>query len=441
MPTVIRRSLVVAAALALAVVLPARAADDVARAREILKLYLDGKDDAFREAGTEDVKKALRPGQVTAMHAQVEAQIGKYLSESGETHTSQGGLTSVTFALEHERGTIKLLVAVDGEGRMAGFFVAGLDQKVAWQPPSYVDPSRFSETNVVVGADPWALPGTLSLPKVDGGAKVPGVVLVHGSGPNDADETILANKPFKDLAHGFASRGIAVVRYVKRTKQHGAKMTGPPTLDDETIDDAVSAAALLRARPEVDPARVFVVGHSLGGTAAPFIARKDGKLRGLVSLAGTPRPALDLVAEQIEHIARVDGSLSDEEAKQIADFKKTCADIRAGKKEALDANLMGAPGSYWLFFDTLDPAGAAKSLSLPMLFLQGGRDYQVTAPCFAAWKAALEGKKDVTFREYPKLNHLFIAGEGPSSPSEYSTPGHVDEAVVKDVAAWILALK
>jgi dienelactone hydrolase len=325
---------------------------------------------------------------------------------------------------------------------MAGFFVAGIEPRVSWTAPEYADPAAFTEETVVVGKDPWALPAMLSLPKpANANARVPAVVLVHGSGPNDADETILANKPFKDLAWGLASRGIAVLRYEKRTKAHGAKMTGDVTLYDETIDDAVSAAALLRERKEIDPERVFVLGHSLGGTAAPFIAKKDGKLRGLVILAGTPRPALDLVVEQIEHMARLDGAVSDEEKEGVDGFKKSAADIRAGKQEALDANLLGAPGKYWLTFDTLDAAGAAKSLSLPMLFLQGGRDYQVTGVCFAAWKTALEARKGVTFRLYEKLNHLFIAGEGVSSPDEYGKPGHVDGAVIRDVAEWILAAK
>lgn len=432
-------------ALAAALVAPRPALADeaatVARAREILRLYLDGKFDAFRETGTPDVKGALRPGLADQMAAQIAAQIGAFRKEIGETHSSQGGLTSVTFALDHERGTLKLLVAVDAEGRMAGFFVAGLEPRSDWKAPDYADPSAFSEESVVVGADPFALPGTLTLPREKG--PLPAVVLVHGSGPNDADETILANKPFKDLAWGLATRGIAVLRYDKRTKAHGAKMTGAVSLDEETIDDAVAAAALLRSRKEIDPARVFVVGHSLGGTAAPFIAKKDGKLAGIVLLAGTPRPALDLVVEQMEHIARQSGApgIDDAEKAGIDEFRKSAADIRAGKKEALEANLLGAPGAYWASFDTLDAAGAAKALSIPILVCHGGRDYQVTAACLDAWKKALGARPNVSFEVFEKLNHLFIAGDGVSAPEEYALPGHVDAAVVGRVADFVRKTK
>ena len=76
-----------------------------------------------------------------------------------------------------------------------------------------------------------------------------------------------------------------------------------------------------------------------------------------------------------------------------------------------------------------------------MLILQGERDYQVTPEDFARWKAALGSRRDVTFHSYPALNHLFIAGTGPSLPAEYQVQGHVAEEVIRDIAAWILATR
>ena len=74
---------------------------------------------------------------------------------------------------------------------------------------------------------------------------------------------------------------------------------------------------------------------------------------------------------------------------------------------------------------------------MPMLILQGERDYQVTMADLEGWRKALSGKSGVTIKSYPTLNHLFMPGEGKSKPSEYEQPGHVADVVVDDIAAWI----
>ena len=132
--------------------------------------------------------------------------------------------------------------------------------------------------------------GTLSTPAGDG--PFPGVVLVHGSGPQDRDETIGGFRPFQDLAQGLASRGIAVLRYEKRTKVYEKELAGTRdmTIKDEVLDDALAALGLLRATPGVDRRRVFVAGHSLGALLAPRIAVLDGSLAGVVLLAAPSRP-------------------------------------------------------------------------------------------------------------------------------------------------------
>ncbi len=98
---------------------------------------------------------------------------------------------------------------------------------------------------------------------------------------------------------------------------------------------------------------------------------------------------------------------------------------------------LGVPASYWLDIRGYQPGKAAKELKLAMLILQGERDYQVIAEDLAGWKEHLSGRKDVTFKTYPKLNHLFIAGEGKSTPKEYLKAGHIAKEVIEDIAAWI----
>ncbi len=143
----------------------------------------------------------------------------------------------------------------------------------------------------------------------------PAVVLVHGSGPNDRDETFGPNKTFKDLALGLGSRGVAVLRYDKRTKVYGAKVSklNPFTLKAETIDDALEAVALLRKEPGIDATAIFVLGHSLGGTAAPRIGAADSGIAGLIMLAGAVRPLEQSIVDQMQYLADADGVISDAE--------------------------------------------------------------------------------------------------------------------------------
>src|SRR4051794_11541515 len=168
--------------------------------------------------------------------------------------------------------------------------------------------NHFTEEPVVVGSGEWALPGTLTLPT--GTGPFPAVVLVHGSGPHDRDETIGPNKPFRDLAWGLAAQGVAVLRYEKRTHEHPAKLMPLKeklTIREESVDDAVAAVALLRKQKEVDGKRIFVVGHSLGAIVAPKVAALEPAVAGIVLLAGSPRPFEDIILDQLTYLASLKG--------------------------------------------------------------------------------------------------------------------------------------
>jgi dienelactone hydrolase len=272
------------------------------------------------------------------------------------------------------------------------------------------------------------LPGTISLPKRT--RLVPGVVLVHGSGPHDRDETIGPNKVFKDLAWGLASRGIAVLRYDKRPASVRPK-TG--TVKDETVDDAVAAVDGLAVQPGVDKARLFVLGHSLGGMLAPRIAFASASLKGFIVLAGTTRPLEDVIVDQFTYLRGADAP----ETSAAQDFARRVRDPQLRADMSVDFMGSPMPASYWLDLRGYRPEELAATLGKPMLVLQGGRDYQVTMEDFGGWKRALAGRPHATLTVYPALNHLFISGEGRSIPSEYLQPGHVDPQVVTDIADWI----
>jgi dienelactone hydrolase len=409
---------------------------------------LAGKDFQGATAHFADsLKAAIPPGQLPAVWAAIQSQIGAYKRRVAVRTEKQGAYEIVFVTAEFERATVDFKVSVDGTGKIGGFFVvppqpaAGQAAQPEYAPPAYVHRDLFGEREVTVdagGSGEWPLPGTLAVPA--GPGPFPAVVLVHGSGPNDRDETIEGNKPFRDLAWGLASRGVAVLRYEKRTRQHADKLGGVKnfTVQEETVDDAVAAADLLRHTPGIDPRRVFVLGHSLGGMLVPRIGRRDPRLAGLIVMAGGGRPLEDIILEQAAYLGSIStgGVAAEARQQQLEYWRGEVAKVKALKPGDTSVAL-SAPASYWLDLRGYDPPAAAKALRQPLLILQGERDYQATMDDFRAWQRGLVGRPGVTFKTYPKLNHLFIEGEGKSTPAEYETPGHVSAAVIADIAAWI----
>jgi dienelactone hydrolase len=339
-----------------------------------------------------------------------------------------------------EKEPMDLKVAFDKEKHIAGFFLTATRPTEFVDAP-YVNRDAYREEEVTVGKEgEWPLPGTLTLPKGEG--LFPAVALVHGSGPHDRDETIGPNKPFRDLARGLASQGVAVLHYEKRTKEHGPKFVALKsyTLKEEVIDDARAAVSLLRVHKAIDPKRIVVAGHSLGGVAAPGIAEQEPWLAGVILLAGNSRPLEDVILEQFTYIYSLNGDISPEDRKELRKVKTQVARV---KDPALAADTpreelpLRIPGFYWLYLRTYDPVAIAVKLKMPLFVLQGERDYQVTMDDFAGWQKGLAGKKNATFKSYPALNHLYMEGKDKARPDEYEKAGHVAREVVDDIANWV----
>lgn len=373
----------------------------------------------------------------------VQAQSGAYLRQltpQEETVTQNGVQYTVCLVpCEFQNATVPIKVVIDAQAHVCGlFFLPPKAQPVAYTPADYIDVQRFTEQQVTIHSGTCDLPGMLDIPA--NVARVPAVVLVHGSGPNDRDETIGPNKPFRDLARGLASRGIAVLRYDKRTLVYPDKFAKAFTIKDEIIDDAVAAAAFLRTQPAVDGKQIYVLGHSLGGFAAPRIARADPQLAGLIILAGAARPLEDILLEQMTYLGSLRGALSPDAQQQLEQIKSQVALIKSPRLMTLAPDtpfLFGAPPAYWRDLRDYQPAQLAKRLPQAMLILQGGRDYQATEEDFQLWKTALATRTDVKLKLFPQLNHLFISGAGKSTPSEYAVAGHVDKTVIEEIAGWI----
>jgi dienelactone hydrolase len=409
-----------------------------------VKAFFDSCAKEDYEAAAKDfndaVRKALPPEKVKEMWQGLHKKLGPLKQQGPPKTETKGKYDIVMVVCQFDKLTLDARFTFSADGKIAGLgFVPTATTE--YKAPNYVKRDTFREVEIKIGeGGPWELPGTLSIPIGDG--PFPAVVLVHGSGPNDRDETILANKPFRDLAWGLSTRGIAVLRYEKRTRVHGEKMVGKdfPTVKEEVVDDALAAVALLRTRKEIDPKRVFVLGHSLGGLMAPRIGEQDVKIAGLIVLAGNTRPLEDLVLEQFTYLYSLEGPTEE----QKAELQKIKDQVARVKDPNLAADTpgkelpLGVPGAYWLALREYHPAETAANLRMPMLIMQGERDYQVTMEDFALWKKHVSGRKNVSLRSYPKLNHLFMDGEGKAKPEEYMKAGHVAPAVIDEITAWLV---
>lgn len=409
-------------------------ADLEAAAKALVDKLAHG-DNAGATAGFDDTMRAALPAdKLGAVWAQLQGQAGAFGGIEEARVKREGGHYTAYVTCRFAKAKLAAKVVFDAQARIAGLFFVPAENAADWQPPAYARADAFTERAVQVGSAP-ALPGTLTLPK--GAGPFPVVVLVHGSGPQDADESVSAAKPFKDLAWGLASRGIAVLRYVKRTRHSPG---GVVTVKEEVLDAARDAVALCRATPELDPKRVVVAGHSQGAELAPRIAAENPGVAAIVMLAAPSRPLQELVVDQFTYFAKLDpqNAALAKNVEAAKAFKQRVEDpaLKPDEEVALPGGVT-LKGAYLLSMRGYEPAKVAAGLKIPILVLQGDRDYQVTAPDLEGYKKALGKKPNVTIKQYPALNHLFVAGSGTPQPSEYDKPGHVDEAVLADIAAFV----
>jgi len=410
------------------------AADAPATLANRLLDHLQTGDYAAAEAMfSPEMAAAVPQDKLKAVWESLPAQIGPLRTRGEAKVAPHQDMQVALVRLEFANGAINAQVAVNAQGKVAGFLLQPAPPAAATPVPA---DASYQEREFPVGTGDQALAATLAMPK--GTGPFPAVVLVHGSGPQDRNETIGPNRPFLDIARGLAAQGIAVLRYEKRSKARPQDFTGKSfTVDDEVTDDAVAAITTLRAQPGIDGKRVFVLGHSQGGMLAPRIAQRSGQVTGLILFAAPARSLLTILPEQNRYLLAKQGPATPQAQAFLDKLDAQIANVRGNAPDDSTDTPLGLPARYWRSLEAIDPVAEAKALNLPLLLLQGGRDFQVVDTDWQRWRTGLDGDRQATFKHYPALNHLGITGEGAGTLSEYQRPGQVDPQLVADTARWI----
>lgn len=365
------------------------------------------------------------------------AALGK-LHETAPAYAGEiSGMKMFRVPCRFSMAEMDIVLTLDGEGAIAGLVT---DRYTGPAKKENSEGRHYSETELFLPVPEMngELPGTLTVPEGEG--PFPAVVLIHGSGPNDRDESIGTLKPFRDIAEDLSNHGIAVYRFDKRTLVFGKEMSGDRTitLREESVLDAVRAVQLLAGQDQIDPERIFVLGHSLGGTAVPAI---DSELksqpvpaRGYILMAPGARRLDTIIRDQYDFLAKLMPEADSERKAVFAELEKL------DKPETLQEGdiIAGAYAAYWKWLFEYDSAGMAADITAPCLLLQGEEDYLVTMEDFRIFRNTLEGKENWTFRSYPGLVHTFTEGKKTEGPAAYTRNGRVSEKVTADIAEFIL---
>lgn len=394
----------------------------------------DGNTAAFYQLFDDNMKKEMSEQDLQALWNRTNYQYGAfqyYLSEVAIS--SKDGNQTASIPCIFENGTLTVRLTFNKEGAISGFYMTE-GENVSGSP------RLNNDVEISFGTEDYPLSGSLTLP--EGSGPFPAVILVQGSGAFDRNEQIGPNIPFLDLAEQLAQQGIAVLRYDTRTYlyEQDVIQTANLTVYDETIDDVAAAVTFLQTLNTIKNEQIYIAGHGMAGYLLPRIAEQTPDAAGYIFLAASARPQEDLLLEQTAYVLSTEKNLDeDSKTKIMEQTETTVSNIKALTADStLPASaLYNLPASYWLDLQSYQPLQQVQEIKQPLLFLQGGRDYQVSMTDYQLWQSALDETKDVHFLYYDNLNHLFMSGTGKSTPTEYEQKGVFNSQVSDDMAQFI----
>ena len=383
-------------------------------------------------------KAKVPAAKLQEMWTSISNKLGKLKTVNIVSSKTQGDFFVLSVDGKFANDGQSFTLAYNKSEKIIGLFLQPKVASMDYIKPAYADTSLSTEKEIYVVTDKHKLVGILTTPKK--AVNFPLVVLVHGSGPTDMDGTVGPNRPLRDLAAGLASKGIASIRYVKRTILYPNEFIGAFTVKEEVLDDALAAIALARTTPGVNKKQLYLMGHSLGGMLAPRIATLAPDLNGVILLAAPARKLTDLIVEQNNYIYALskDTTAATKQIMTEAQLEFDKSKLNSlGTTIKPDSVILGLPASYWVDLNNYNQIEAAKKLKQRMFIAQGGNDFQVSMADFDLWKAALAQRKNVTLKSYVDLNHLLSTQTEKGSSEQYKKAGNVSSLLIDDITAWI----
>lgn len=412
--------------LLLALLLPVAA---LAEPQDVLNAFLNGEYEQIEAMLSGDVRAAVSADALRQAWEMQLAQLGGYVSlyEASE----QNG--AYVFTLLHENGAQNLIVGYDEQGRISTLLLQPAAVQTA-QERALPDGAVESAALLFAGTE-RELAARIIRPA---GETASYVVLAHGSGPSDMDETLYANRPLRDLAYDLAALGVGSIRFDKMTYAH-------PELPCETVEQEYLqpvAEALRVLKAETGAEKVYLAGHSEGGMLMPWLVEQCG-FDGGVALAGTPYPLWQISYQQnLDMIALLPAEQQPALLAQAeAERERAEAIAQMTDEEARSTTVFGMSAYYLRHMSALDEIAIAKRVQKPMLFLWGENDVQMSREAFEAWREGLGEAEWYRYETLPGLNHLLMPCEGTATiatvMAEYSVPAQMDGRVAQCIADWL----
>jgi uncharacterized protein len=294
---------------------------------------------------------------------------------------------------------------------------------------------------VRIAANGFNLAGSVAKPAA-AKEKLPAVVLIGGSGPNDRDSTVFGVPIIGHVAGALVDAGFLVVRYDKRgTGQSGGRAESATVLD--YVDDARAVVAWLEKRRDVDKRRIAAVGHSEGAWVALAAAARDQRIAAIALLAAPSPPGSQLLLEQQAHLFdRLKTPEAERQQKVAVQKRIQAAVLGQGTWDGIPADLRKTADTPWFHsYLSFDPLTFMKSVRQPILIVQGELDTQVPphhADALATAARTRKRKVGVDVVKVPGVNHLLLPATTGEVDEYASMSGKtVSTAVTSAISLWL----